>query len=204
MAANEHSNLSNANLHVPLDFSTASNDTILTKDSSGALVWEDKKSIKVANVEFLGTSTFGSTNYFMYRDVGNNQERRLSIDYGASTAGTITPQQALRYGRYVAFDDCNLTRFTGIVSNTTSDVCNLTLWRVSPVDNSSGALTITVLKEVTISGAGNVTPRLFDIDMTVEANNTMTKGDIIIPVVKNDDSSAEMFFNSTLGLSYDS
>ena len=40
--------------------------------------------------------------------------------------------------------------------------------------------------------------------MTVEANNTMTKGDIIIPVVKNDDSSAEMFFNSTLGLSYDS
>ena len=204
MASNEHSNLSNANLHVPLDFSTASNNTILTKDSSGNLIWENKKSIKVANVEFLGTSAFGSLNYFMYRDVGNNIEGKLSNDYGAATAGTLTSQQALRYGRYVAFDDCNLTRFTGIVSNTSPDDCYLALWRVTPVDNSSGALTITVLKEVTITGTGNTTPRLFDVDMTAEANNTITRGDIIIPVVRNVDTSSTIFFNSTLGLSYDS
>ena len=64
-------------------------------------------------------------------------------------------------------------------------------------------MTITVLKEVAITGAGNPTTRTFDIDMTLEVNNTLLKGDIIVPVVRNIDASSTMFFNSTLGMSYD-
>ena len=203
MAANEHKNLSNINIHDPKDFSLASNDTLLSKDENGSLIWVEKKLIKVDNIKFMGTSTFGSTNYFMYRDVGNNIEGKLSNDYGSSTPTTITPQFALRYGRYIAYQDGETVRWTGIVTNTNSDDCYIALWRVSPVDDSSGNLTITVLKEVTISGKGNSTVRTFDIDMSGEPNKTITKGDIIIPVVRNSDSSATMFFNSTLGLSYD-
>jgi|TARA_B100001939_G_scaffold23256_1_gene18902 hypothetical protein len=203
MASNEHKNLSNANLHAPLDFSTAANDTILTKNSSGSLEWANKNTIKADNVKFDGTSTFGSTNYFLHRDVGNNIEGKLSNDYGASTAGTITPQQALRYGRFFAYDDCNLTRWVGGITNTSPDTCYLALWRVTPVDDSNADLTVTVLKEVSVDGKGNTKIRTFDVDMTAEANNTLTKGDIIVPVVKNEDSSATLFFNSTLGLSYD-
>ena len=210
MAANEHKNLSDVNRHNPKGFENATNDTVLSKSAGssptgtdGNLIWEAKSNIKTTNTEFLGTSTFGSTNYYLYRDVGNNIEGKLSTDYGSATATTLTPQFAIKYGRYMAFDDCNLTRFTGLVTNTSPDVCYLTLWKVSPIDNSSTALTITVLKEVAITGAGNTTVRTFDIDMTLETNNTLLKGDIIVPVVRNSDSSATMFFNSTLGLSYD-
>tara|TARA_R110000851_G_scaffold5364_2_gene22210 strand:+ start:613 stop:1248 length:636 start_codon:yes stop_codon:yes gene_type:complete len=210
MAANEHKNLSDINRHNPKGFENATNDTVLSKNSGssatgtdGNLAWIPKNILKISNVRFMGTSTFGSTNYFLHRDVGNNIEGKLSIDYGSATATTATPQQALRYGRYVSTDACNLTRFTGIVTNTTSDVCNLTLWKVTPVDDSSAALAITVLKEVSITGSGNNAVRTFDVDMTAEANNTLLKGDIIIPVVKNDDTSATMFFSSTLSLSYD-
>ena len=109
----------------------------------------------------------------------------------------------MRVSRYIAYDDCNLVRFTGVITNTSPDICYLALWRVTPVDNDSSALTITVLKEVSVTGAGNNNMRTFDIDMTAESNNTLTKGDLIIPVVKNVDSSATMYFNTTLGLSYD-
>ena len=57
MASNEHKNLSNANLHVPLDFSTAANDTILTKNSSGSLEWSAKSNIKTTVLNIRG---FGS------------------------------------------------------------------------------------------------------------------------------------------------
>jgi len=210
MAANEHKNLSDINRHNPKGFENAINDTVLSKGSGtsptgtdGNLIWEAKSNIKTTSTKFIGTSTFGTTNYYMHRDIGNNQEGKLSIDYGSSTVTTLTPQLALRHGRYVAFDDCNLTRFTGVVTNVSPDVCHLALWKVTPADNSSAALTITVLKEVAITGAGNPTTRTFDIDMTLEVNNTLLKGDIIVPVVRNSDTSSTMFFNSTLGMSYD-
>ena len=202
MAANEHKNLSNSNLHDPKDFSIATNDTLLSKDDAGNLIWAEKKLIKTDNVVFMGVSTFSSTNYFLYRSVDNTVPDRLSINYGSITPTTLTPQQALRYGRYVSHDDCNLLRFTGVITNTNPDDCFLALWRVSPVDDSSAALTITVLKEVTVSGKGNLTVRTFDVDMTSELNNTLSRGDIIVPVVRNIDSSSAMFFNSTLSMSY--
>ena len=202
MAANEHKNLSNSNLHDPKDFSIATNDTLLSKDDAGNLIWAEKKLIKTDNVVFMGVSTFSSTNYFLYRSVANTVPDRLSINYGSITPTTLTPLQALRYGRYVSHDDCNLLRFTGVITNTTPDDCFLALWRVSPVDDSSVALPITVLKEVTVTGKGNNTIRTFDVDMTSELNNTLTRGDIIVPVVRNIDSSSSMFFSSTLSMSY--
>tara|TARA_R110000824_G_scaffold36113_2_gene112524 strand:- start:2103 stop:2717 length:615 start_codon:yes stop_codon:yes gene_type:complete len=202
MAANEHKNLSNSNLHDPKDFSIATNDTLLSKDDAGNLIWAEKKLIKTDNVVFMGVSTFSSTNYFLYRDKAHSSSERMQVDYGSITPTTLTPQQALRYGRYVSHDDCNLLRFTGVITNTNPDDCFLALWRVSPVDDSSAALTITVLKEVTVSGKGNLTVRTFDVDMTSELNNTLTRGDIIVPVVRNIDSSSSMFFSSTLSMSY--
>ena len=74
MAANEHKNLSNSNLHDPKDFSVASNDTILSKDDTGLLSWVDKNIIKVDNIQIMGTSAFGTTNYYMYNNLSNNKD----------------------------------------------------------------------------------------------------------------------------------
>ena len=43
MASNEHSSLDNSQLHVPKDFSSAANNTVLTKNNSGSLEWQDDR-----------------------------------------------------------------------------------------------------------------------------------------------------------------
>ena len=64
MANNEHKNLSNANLHVPKDFSTASNSTTLTKDSSGNLSW-------ISNTD-LGKQRYNIIGYFVFHFCKNH------------------------------------------------------------------------------------------------------------------------------------
>ena len=67
MASNEHKNLSNANLHDPKDFSTASNSTFLSKNSSGDLSWvRNKQSIivDVSKNETTDLTTGDGKSYF--------------------------------------------------------------------------------------------------------------------------------------------
>ena len=62
MAANEHKNLSNSNLHNPKDFSLASNSTYLRKDSSGNLSWaRNTESIIVALSDETSDLTTGTS-----------------------------------------------------------------------------------------------------------------------------------------------
>ena len=75
MANNEHKNLSNANLHVPKDFSTASNSTTLTKNSSGDLSW-------ISNTD-LGKQTYSFRGYSQ-SDVVNSWQRSQPMTDGQS------------------------------------------------------------------------------------------------------------------------
>lgn len=209
MAANEHKNLSDVNRHNPKGLETATNDSVLAKSigggaglTDGNLQWILKNQLKTDNVIFGGTSAFGTTNYYIANDHANNKDSQFASNYGASTPTTATIQNAIRAGRFIAYADSNLVRWTGGITSSAGDTTYLALWRVTPVDDDATALTITELKEVSITGSGNGKIRTFDVDMTSEGNNTLTKGDIIIPAVKNSDSSSTMYFNSTLQLSY--
>ena len=209
MAANEHKNLSDVNRHNPKGLEVAINDTILSKSigtgsglTDGNLQWVLKNQLKTDNVRFGGASSFGTTNYYIANDHTNNKDSQFASSYGSATATTATIQNAIRAGRFIAYADSNLVRWTGGITSATGDTTYLTLWRVTPVDDDATELTITELKEVSITGSGNGKIRTFDIDMTLEGDNTLTKGDIIIPAVKNSDSGGTMYFNSTLQLSY--
>ena len=139
MAANEHKNLSDINRHNPKGFETATNDSVLGKNigtgkgnADGNMEWVLKNQLKTDNVRFDGTSSFGTTNYYMVNNYSNNKDSQYAVSYGASTATTITPQNSMRSGRFIAYADCNLTRWVGGITNTSPDVCYLALWRVTP------------------------------------------------------------------------
>ena len=50
MASNEHSTLAEAQLHNPKGFSTASNNSYLTKNSSGSLTWQNNRTTSLISV----------------------------------------------------------------------------------------------------------------------------------------------------------
>jgi len=54
MASNEHSALDNTQLHVPKDFSSASANTVLTKNGSNALTWADEILRRMHHIRFAG------------------------------------------------------------------------------------------------------------------------------------------------------
>ena len=53
MASNEHSALDNTQLHVPKDFSSASANTVLTKNGSNALTWADDNLRRILGTRLL-------------------------------------------------------------------------------------------------------------------------------------------------------
>mgnify|MGYP003640533788 CR=1 FL=1 len=175
---------------------------VLTTDSSGNIAWNSQTNLFSDTIEFQGYGAL-STNYYILKGFENNADGKFGTDFGsADNTDTISPQNALRSGRFIAARDYTLNRWTGVVSNLPSDVCTIELWKVTPADNSSTALAITVLKATTITGAGNLVTRTFDLDLTGEANRTITKGDIVLCAVKNDDSSTTFYLNSSLRLEY--
>ena len=180
---------------------TKQTNEILTTDSSGNIVWVNQTSLLSDTIEFQGYGAIND-NFNLLKGFENTQDGKFGEDYGSDTASDITPKLALRSGRFIAARNYYLNRWTGVSSNTTNDVVTIELWKVTPADDSSANLTITVLKSTTITGAGNNSTRTFDLDLTEEANRTITKGDIVLCAVKNDDASATFYLNSSLRLEY--
>ena len=175
---------------------------ILTTDSSGNIKWNSQSNLLSDTIEFQGYGAL-TTNYNLLKGFENTADGKFGTDFGsADNTDVLSPKNALRSGRFIAARDYTLNRWTGLATNTSSDVVTIELWKVTPVDNSSTNLTITVLKSTTITGAGNNDTRTFDLDLTGEANRTISKGDIVLCAVKNDDSASTFYLNSSLRLEY--
>ena len=176
---------------------------ILTTDSSGNIVWNSQTNLLGHNIEFQGMGLL-STNYYILRGMENNVDGRFGVDFGSTdNTDDISVLNALRSARFIAARDYTLNRWIGVSSNSTNDVVTIELWKVTPVNSGTAALEITVLKSTTITGAGNNATMTFDLDLTGEANRTITKGDVIICAVKNDDSASTFFLNSSIRLDYE-
>ena len=90
MANNEHKNLSNANLHVPLDFASASASTVLTKNSASSLEWQSETFLLKQQFHFQGYGTGqtgGSTGYYLFRAAITDAQSdfEMNQDYGSGT-----------------------------------------------------------------------------------------------------------------------
>ena len=176
---------------------------ILTTDSSGNIVWNSQTNLLGDTIELQGYGAL-STNYYILRGMENNQDARFGVDFGsADNTDDISVLNALRSSRFIAARDYTLNRWIGVASNSSTDVCTIELWKATPVNSGTAALEITVLKSTTITGGGNNTTMTFDLDLTGEANRTITTGDVIICAVKNNDSASTFFLNSSIRLDYE-
>ena len=213
MAANEHKNLSNDNIHVPLDFSTASNDTVLTKDDSGSLVWQAKSGLKVSVLNIRGfMNPGGSTNYFFPSAMTDTKAAfEFAEDYGASSitaANDITSTKVIRSSCYVSPLDCTLNQISGWMNGDETETATLALIKCTPTADLSDAFevgagtnTITILDEISVSTYGD-NKKLGVINETSFTIPSLSQGDLIIPLVKSAGGDSDLYFNISIELIY--
>ena len=202
MASNEHKNLSNANLHNPKDFSTASNDTLLSKDDSGNLVWVAKSIIKTTAFKMQGYTT-GNGSTYEYRQLLTDGQSpyEMNTDYTSGTVGdaTLAVSNIFRTEGWVAQDDCTILKVRGWIS-CNSGTATLAVCKVTPVEDDSSALTPVLIDEVTITGNGN--DNLFEINETTFSTSSVSASDIVFPMIKTGTSGRIAYFNVTVEVGY--
>ena len=212
MAANEHKNLTDINRHNPKGFENATNDTILTKGSGtsptgtdGNLLWINKSIIKTTTHEMIGYSVGNGSTYEYRQGVADAQSPfEMNADFGSATIGsqTINSINLFRTPTYVAQNDCTLRKITGWFTSSTSSNMSLAICKVTPVNNSTSAFTPVALDIITASTAGgNSLVQQFD-ELTFEVSS-ITKGDLIFPMILTTDASQQVYFTLTLEFGYD-
>tara|TARA_B100001094_G_scaffold228773_1_gene223375 strand:+ start:51 stop:698 length:648 start_codon:yes stop_codon:yes gene_type:complete len=213
MASNEHKNLSNANLHVPLDFSTASNSTVLTKDSAGSLVWDSVGSLKTHTVTLRGYCEPSNSNYYYPANMNVTKDLEFTKDYGASTidnATVIAVNNMLRSSIFVAPADCTISNVCGWVTgkDATETVTfalvkgsNVTANDTSEFQVGAANNTMVILDEFTASTYSSNT-KLGTIDDDSFVVNSLSKGDFLLPMIKHPSGNNDTFFNLSIELKY--
>jgi len=212
MASNEHKNLSNANLHVPLDFSTASSSTVLTKDSTGALVWDAVGNIKTHTLVLRGYCAPNTTNYWYPDAMTTQRDLKFGVDYGAATidnATVIAVNNMIRSSIFVAPADCTVSNVYGWVTGTDTETVTFALVKgdnVTANDSSEfqvGATenSMVILDEFTASTYGANT-KMGVIDDNNFVVSTLSKGDFLLPMIKSVSGGNDTYFNMSIELKY--
>jgi hypothetical protein len=210
MATNEHKNLSNSNIHNPKDFSTATNGTVLTKDSSGALVWDSQGNLNTNIITLRGFAAPSNSNYYFPVSMNNNKDLYFDTDYGSATiaaANTISVSNMLRMSIFLADKDYTLSQVYGWVSGNVTETVTFALVKGDNVAaNTSDVFTvgngtngITILDEFTASTYGS-NVKLGAVDETNFTVTSLSKGDFLMPLIKSAGGANDTYFNLTITL----
>ena len=210
MASNEHKNLNNDNLHVPLNFSTASNSTVLTKNSLGSLEWASQGTINTNIITSRGFAIPSNSNYYFPVSMNNNKDLYFSSNYGSATisaANVISVSNMLRSSIFLADKDYTISQVDGWVSGTVAETVTFALVKGNNVtanlsDNFTVlqvANTLTVLEEFTASTYGS-NIKVGVVDNTSFTINSLSKGDFLLPMIKSAGGANDTYFNLTITL----
>jgi len=190
MANNEHKNLSNANLHVPKDFSTAGNSTTLTKNSSGNLSWISNTSLGKQRYNIAGyslTSDHSNSNYHRAAHMTDGQSpNQYNIDTSQTEVTNIVIQPAnliTRSANIVVDQDSTVYKIYGWLNSTGTNSVTLAIAKVTPEENNAGNLNPVVIDEITVEGLGS-SQKLIQINETTITSASLTAGDYLIAFIK--------------------
>ncbi len=193
MAANEHKNLQDINLHTPKGFRGANNETVLSKGAGssseardGALQWAARSTMGVTNYKMQGY-TVGTANFQHGEDIADNKSPFLmDVDYGSSTVagGSLTPTSFFRIGQsFITPENANVSSIDGWVTSSGSNAIEIAICKISPNPSSAAAITPTILAVCNTVGGGN-NSLLLNIKQTIIAEPLIREGDVIFPMIK--------------------
>ena len=193
MAANEHKNLQDINLHNPKGFNGASNETVLSKGAGsgaaardGMLQWAARSTMGVTNYKMQGY-TIGTANFQHGEDIADNKSPFLmDVDYGSSTVagGSLSPANFFRIGQsFITPENANVSSIDGWVTSSGFNAIEIVICKISPNPSSAAAITPTILAVCNTVGGGN-NSLLLNIKQTIIAEPLIREGDVIFPMIR--------------------
>jgi len=200
MASNEHSSLDNAQLHNPKDFSSASANTVLTKNGSNALTWANDNLRRTHFVRVGGfldgvtsTSEFAPTYASGVTHLWNT----------AVTDATADAQDAVAQAQLYCLRAGFVNSFGGVVAATSGKNVSFKIYKGTPVDASAAAIDLTQLGATATETGGGVT----NVDIfsagSLGSSASFSAGDILIVTIAAGDTDATTArFNATMEVVY--
>mgnify|MGYP003644625928 FL=1 len=199
MASNEHSSLDNDQLHVPKDFSSASANTVLTKNGSNALTWADDNLRRMQHIRVAGHFSKSSTAEHAPTYAGGVTHTWDTV----VTDSTADAQDAVAQAQLYATRAGYVNAFQGVIACTSGKTINLKVYKGTPADASAAAIDLTQLgATATEVGGGNTNVDIFAAG-SMGSSASFAAGDIIIVTISAGDTDATVSrFNGTLEIVY--
>lgn len=199
MASNEHSSLDNSQLHVPKDFSSAANNTVLTKNSSGSLEWQDDRLRTTHFVRVAGFLSKSTTDEYAPTYAGSTTHTFDTV----VTNPTADAQDAVAQSVLYCLRDGYVGAFGGVIAINSPRSVEIRIYKGTPTDESSSGFSLTQLGDtITETGDGNTTPNVFSVT-SLSSSSSFSAGDVLIVTLKPTAASATTVrFNSTVEVVY--
>ncbi len=202
MANNEHKNLSNANLHVPKDFSTASNSTTLTKNSSGNLSWISNTDLGKQTYSFKGYATSNVINSWLRAQQMTDGQSPNEYSANTSTADltsiSLNPTQLMKTGaHHVIVEASTVYKIYGWVGANSTNTYKIGIAKFTPTANNNSPLNPVLVDEISVEGLGS-TSKLVAVNETTITSASLASGDLLIAFVKEvseGDTGADIYFH---------
>tara|TARA_Y100001937_G_C7124312_1_gene334156 strand:+ start:1074 stop:1706 length:633 start_codon:yes stop_codon:yes gene_type:complete len=207
MASNEHSSLEESQLHNPKGFSTASNNTVLSKNSSGALTWSSRTSIKCITIGGYHSSSGSVGDYYAKQFSADFHNFNQNVDPQDATNGTINSGRkwAHMYSEFVCPTSGSIVSWKIMHGGTASADWDLELYKLSITDATGTNADLTQLGSTchcTNNASGSAFVEI--VDMSVSGTLTFAANDVIICLVRKQTAgSKNIFWNSTLEIILD-
>lgn len=199
MASNEHSALDNTQLHVPKDFSSASANTVLTKNGSNALTWADDNFRRMQHIRVAGHFSKSSTAEHAPTYAGGVTHTWDTV----VTDSTADAQDAVAQAQLYATRAGYVNAFQGVIACTSGKTINLKVYKGTPADASAAAIDLTQLgSTATEVGGGNTNVDIFAAG-SMGSSASFSAGDVIIVTISAGNTDATVArFNGTLEIVY--
>tara|TARA_R100001460_G_scaffold3730_3_gene11064 strand:- start:3615 stop:4220 length:606 start_codon:yes stop_codon:yes gene_type:complete len=199
MASNEHSSLDNSQLHVPKDFSSAANNTVLTKNSAGSLEWQDDRLRTTHFVRVSGFLSKSTTDEYAPTYAGNATHTFDTVVTNPTNDGQDAVAQSVLY----CLRDGYVGAFGGVIAINSPRSVEIRIYKGTPTDESSSGFALTQLGDtITEGGEGATTPNVFSVT-SLSSSSSFSAGDVLIVTLKPTAASATTArLNSTVEVVY--
>jgi hypothetical protein len=186
MASNEHAFLSETNLHNPKGLSTAVNNTVCSKDNSGALAWTAMSTLKMDTLTFAGYSSL-IVNYQYPEPMLNGQSpNEINKDYGSATISsgtTVTQKSFFRVANHVMAKEGKVATCVLQITSDDTNAFTVAIVKYSPTASATTVYPV-VLLEKSVTGSAHNTVISYSLSTSDFAVSTVEPGDHLFLMVK--------------------
>ena len=207
MASNLHSSLDDSQLHNPKGFADAANNTYLTKNSGGSLVWAGNKTR-----HYISTGGYHSGS----GSVGTCYAKQFSADYhninvevdpedATNNSVNVGMKWAHMHSEFICCNSGTITKWVCMHGGSASADWDLELYKLS-VTSGTGANVNPVKLGETLNLTNHSSGNKFvtKVEMGLTGTLTFADGDVLIQVLKKQTAGTKtIWWNGTLELTFD-